>query len=339
MKTIVTGGAGFIGSHLVKKLIEEGREVIVIDDFSSGSMENLLDLGLKSSDFELQKLDLTNYHQTLEAFKDTDSVFHLAARIGGIKYLHGSKSIELQSLQKNLSIDSNVFQACVEKKVKKIIYTSSSAIYPLDKQFSLGTVFSENDFSLMSENENSKFHFRISMNPDGGYGLAKLLSEIQLNLMKNVQIGIVRIFNVYGVNEPLDERAHAISDLIRKAMNYPKEEFIVWGDGKQTRDYVYISDCIDALVKLEEKISDYSHLPLIVNVGSGRGLSLREIAEEIIKISGKDIKPIYDSTKPAGPISRTANANKIKSLLNWQPKITLNEGLKRSYFWIQKKIT
>ena len=336
MKTIVTGGSGFIGSHLVKKLIERGREVAVIDDLSAGSLENLSDLGLKPSDFEFKKVDLTDYHQALEVLKEGEVVFHLAARIGGIKYLHESESAELLALQENLAIDSNVFRACLKKKIKKIIYASSLAVYSLDKQYSFGTVFSEEDLSLETEVEDPKFRFKISINPDGGYGLAKLLAEIQLNLMKNVKVGIARIFNVYGENEPIGKRAHAISDLIRKAINYPNEKFIVWGDGEQTRDYIYVSDCVEFLLKLEEKISQES--PLIVNIGSGRATSIKEIAEKVIEISGKNIKPKYDLKKLVGPLSRTANINRAKKLLNWQPKVSLEDGLKDTYYWVQKNI-
>lgn len=338
MKTIVTGGAGFIGSHLVKKLIEEGRKIVVIDNLSSGRLENLFALGLKSADFEFKKLDLTDYHQTLDALKEGETIFHLAARIGGIKFLHEDESAELLTLQENLAIDDNVFRACQKNKIKKIIYPSSSAVYPLDKQFSFGAVFAEEELALEPIEPiepDQKFRFKISMNPDGGYGLSKLLAEIQLNLMKDREVGIARIFNVYGENEPSKERAHAIFDLIRKTINYPKEKFTVWGDGNQARDYVYVSDCVDSLIKIEEKISEVS--PLTVNVGSGRGVSIREIAEKIIEISGKNIKSAYDPTKLVGPLSRTANVNKAKTLLNWQPKISLDEGLKRTYSWVQKQ--
>lgn len=334
-KTIVTGGAGFIGSHLVKELVNRGREVVVVDDLSSGSIGNLLNLGLKRSDFEFKKLDLTDYHQTLGALENGDVVYHLAARIGGIKFLHGLESAELLAIQENLAIDANVFRACLERKIKKIIYASSSAVYPLDKQYSFGTVFSEEDLEIRPKTKNQKL--KMSINPDGGYGLAKLLAEIQLNLIKETKVGIARIFNVYGENEPIGERAHAIFDLIRKAINFPKEKFTVWGSGSQSRDYIYVTDCVDSLIKLEEKISEIS--PLTVNIGSGRGVSLGEIAEKIIEISGKNIKPEFDSSKPVGPLSRTANLDKAKNLLNWQSKVSLDEGLKRTYFWVQKKIT
>jgi nucleoside-diphosphate-sugar epimerase len=152
-----------------------------------------------------------------------------------------------------------------------------------------------------------------------------------------MRIGIARIFNVYGENEPIRERSHAIFDLIKKAINYPKEEFIIWGSGHQTRDYIYVRDCVDSLIKLEEEISENS--PLTLNIGSGKATSIKEIAEKIIKISEKDIKPIYDSSKPVGPLSRMANIEKAKNLLNWKPKVTLEDGLKRTYLWAQNKLT
>jgi len=332
-KVIVTGGTGFIGSHLVKALVEKGKKVIVVDDLSSGKLENLYNLGLKKSDFEFRKIDLTNFDGALKALRDGEVVYHLAARVGGIKFLHGNESAEFLALSENLAIDSNVFRACEKNRLKKIIYTSSSAVYSLERQFSFGTVFKEEDFNIESKIKKQKL--KMIINPDGGYGLAKILGEIQLLLMKNIKVGIARIFNVYGVNEPQDERSHAITDLIKKAIFYPKKKFVVWGDGRQTRDYLYVTDCVNALIKMEEKISKIS--PLILNIGSGKATSIREIAEKIIKISGKNIKPIYDKAKPVGPISRTADISKAKKILNWKPKVDLNEGLKKLYKFINQK--
>jgi len=334
-KVIVTGGAGFIGSHLVKELVKRKREVLVLDNLSSGKLENLYELGLKKSDFEFKKVDLTDFNQTLKILKG-EVVYHLAARIGGIKFLHGSKEAELLALSENLSIDSNVFRVCLKNKIKKIIYTSSSAIYPLDKQFSFEAIFSEKDLEMEKILKNQKFKFRFYLNPDGGYGLAKFLAEIQLNLMKNIKVGIARIFNVYGINEPLNERSHAISDLIKKAIFYPKKKFTIWGNGKQSRDYIYVTDCVEALIKMERVISKVS--PLTLNIGSGKAISINEIAKKIIKISRKKIKPIYDLKKPVGPLSRKADIRKMKKILKWQPKIGLEEGLKITYQWIKKRI-
>lgn len=327
MRTLVTGGAGFIGSHLVKRLIEEGREVIVAGSFSQGGDNNLPNLGIK---VECQKVDLRDYSQALKAMDGAQTVFHLAARVGNIEYLHGTNMAEFAALQTNILIDTNVFRACLGKKVKKLIYASSVAVYPMDKQSSPNAVFSETDLALQPGTHH------LSLNPDGGYGWAKLIGELQLQWMEGIDIGIARIFNIYGENEPLGERAHVIGDFIRKAILYPKEEFRVWGGGEQTRDFLYVSDCVEAVLKLEGKASNP---PLTLNIGSGKATSMREVAGKIIEISGKNVEPIYDFQKLVGPLSRTADISKAKAILNWQPETSLDTGLRRTCLWAESKLT
>lgn len=317
MRTIVTGGAGFIGSHLVKRLIDEGREVVVVDNFSEGSMLNLYDLGV---DVECRRVDLRDYCQAIKALDEAEVVFHLAACVGSWEHLHGDELAELKTLQNNLAIDTNVFRICIEKKVKKIIYTSSVAVYPIDKQQKPGVVLCEEDLNYF--------------NPDGGYGWTKLLSELQLGWMRDIDIGIARIFNVYGPCEELGKTAHVIPALVSKAITQ-EEDFIVFGDGTQSRCFIYVSDCIDALMRLEERASNP---PLLVNIGSDQAVPIRIIAEKIVEISGKDIKIKYDTSKTLGPISRTADIGKAKALLGWQPKIDLDDGLRRTYFWAKNKL-
>jgi GDP-D-mannose 3',5'-epimerase len=338
MKTAVTGGTGFIGSHLVKSLLEQNREVIVASDLSQLGRENLSSLGVKTVDVELRQTDLSDYQQALKALTGADCVFHLAARVGSLEYLHATGMVELVTLQTNLLIDANVFRACLETGIRKIIYASSCAVYPMDTQFSAGAVFSESSLELetldflkpgMPDSGNR------TINPDGGYGWAKLMGEVQLEWMKGVDIGIARIFNIYGENEPLGEKAHVIADLICKAILYPQEEFVVRGDGKQSRDFLYVSDCVDALLQLEKRASSP---PVIVNIGSGKPTSIATIAEKATGLSGKDIKLRYDPTKPMGPISRTADITRTKALLGWQPGISLDEGLSRTYRWVQRRL-
>jgi len=322
MKTAVTGGTGFIGSHLVKRLVDEGREVTVVSDFLELGTENLLGLGVQPSHLELRKSDLTDYSQAVRVTEGVETVFHLAARVGSLEYLHGTQMAELATLQANLATDANVFRACLEKGVQRLIYASSVAVYPMDKQCSLGTVFAEDDLT--------------SVNPDGGYGWAKLLGEIQLGWMKNIDIGIARIFNIYGENEPLEaKRAHVVGDIIRKVALNPQKELRVRGDGKQTRDFLYVSDCVDALLLLEKKASNP---PMIVNIGSGIPVSIGTIAEKAVELSGKDIKIVYDLTQPVGPLSRTADITKARASLNWQPKVSLDYGLGCTYSWVQSQL-
>jgi nucleoside-diphosphate-sugar epimerase len=318
MKTIVTGGAGFIGSHLVKKLLDLGREVVVIDDFSMGSQSNLDDLGI---DVDAWRIDARDYTPVRDVLEGAGTVFHLAARVGSISYLHGSNHHELQALQSNLTIDANVFRACLEGRVRKLVYTSSSAVYPIDMQQRDGVVLAP---------ESLKYY-----NPEGGYGWSKLLGEIQLGWMPSVAAGIARIFNCYGENLHLGENPHAIPDLIRKAIRYPEEDFVVWGNGRQNRDFLYVSDCVDALLELEEKAGAP---PVIVNVGSGRPVTVASIAENIVAISGKKMRIIYDPNRPVGPISRTADISRTKARLEWEPKVDFHEGLSRTYAWVAARL-
>jgi len=339
VKTVVTGGAGFIGSNLVRKLLDQGREVVLADDFSRGSIQNLLDLGIQTSDVGLRTsnpvVDLTDYAQTLEIIQGAETVFHLAARIGSIDYLHGSNLSELVALQTNLTIDANVFRACLESNVRKIVYASSAAVYPVNLQYRPGVVLSE-DIVELSQNQAGKRDTEDSaINPDGGYGWAKLMGEIQLGWMGNIDTGIARIFNVYGENQDLVKAVHVIPSLFLKADRYPEEEFTVWGNGQQSRDFLYVADCVDALLQLEERASSP---PIIANIGSGKPVSIGTIAEKVVGLSGKDIEVIYDPTKPVGPISRTADITRARALLDWEPRTNLDEGLRRTYSWIQRRL-
>jgi GDP-D-mannose 3',5'-epimerase len=317
-KCLVTGAAGFIGSHLVKRLLDEGRQVILVDDFSRGDKQNLLDLGIEN---ECHKVDLMNYDKLVELVTGVDTVFHFAARVGSVEYLHGSDMAELLTLQINLAIDANVFKATVEKNVKKIIYASSISVYPVETQHYLNAVFSEDNIQ--------------PIHPEGGYGWAKFVAEMELGWMKNTDIGIARIFNIYGENAALGKTAQVIPALICKAISYPKEEFMVWGNGEQTRDFLYVADCIEALLRLESKASNP---PTIVNIGSGQTVPIKTIVEKIAQISGKNPKIRYDTSKPVGPVSRTSDISRARKLLGWKPETSLDTGLARTYKYVEKRL-
>lgn len=325
MKTVVTGGAGFIGSHLVKALLDRGREVVIADDFSRGNRLNLLDLGIQT---ECQNIDLRDFSKALKVTGGADTVFHLAARVGSLDWLHGSVENELEALQTNLVIDAHVFRGCIENRVKRIIYASSVSVYPTHLQHRPDIVFSEDDLQI------SELGYG-TINPEGGYGWAKFLGELQLSWVKGISVGIARIFNIFGENGALGDSAQVVSSLIRKAIRYPKEEFIVWGDGKQSRDFLYVSNCVDALLKLEEKASNP---PFVVNIGSEQAITIGSLAEKIVELSGKNIEIKYDPSKPMGPRSRTAVVTKARNLLGWQSMVNLEEGLRRTYAWLEKRL-
>lgn len=325
MKTIVTGGAGFIGSHLAKALLDRGREVVIADDFSRGNKLNLLDLGIQT---ECLEIDLRNFAQALKVTKGAETVFHMAARVGSLDWLHGSEANELEALQTNLVIDANVFRACIENRVKKIIYASSVSVYPIYLQDRPNIVFSEDALQITDT-------VRGTIDPEGGYGWAKFLGEIQLSWITDIEVGVARIFNIYGENEALGASAQVVPSLIRKAIRYPKEEFIVWGDGKQSRDFLYVSDCVDLLLRLEEKASSP---PIVINTGSDQAIAISSLAEKIVELSGKDMEINYDPSKPVGPISRTADVTKARNLLGWKAEVDLEKGLRRTYAWLEKRL-
>jgi UDP-glucose 4-epimerase len=317
-RVAVTGGAGFIGSHLVRRLVAEGRDVVILDDLSRGRRERIADL---DGMVEICTVDLRNFDLTLAAIQGAESVYHLAARVGNVEFLHGTASAELAAIQTNLVIDANVFRACLACGVQTIVFASSVAVYPIERQRGRDAVFAEIDLG--------------ALNPDGGYGWAKLLGEIQLQWMIQARSGIARIFSVYGEGEDLDEFAHAVPALMCKAIAYPTCEFRVWGDGSQSRDYLYVADAVDALLRLERTAA---WPPVVVNVGGGRAVTIRSLVEKIIAISGKPISPIYQHHALVGPVSRTANIERAKQMLDWRPAVPIEEGLVRTYRWVESRL-
>ena len=315
--TVVTGGAGFVGANLVRALLKRGREVVATGNSSGGISVNLRGLPLK-----VLSVDLRDFSQARKVIQGSDCVYHLAAWIGGIEHLHESKEAELKTLQSNLAIDTNVIRACVEFNVSKFVYASSVSVYPINIQRGMNARFAEGDVA--------------PINPEGGYGWAKLIGEIQLDLAEPIKSGIARIFNAYGEYSELGKSSQVIPALIKKAINYPNEPFIVWGDGTPTRNFIYINDCINALLKLEEHAS---YPPLKVNLGNPtETVTIKQLAETIISVSGKKIQMAFDPTKPLGPLSRTPDIKKAETELNWKPETPLRVGLERTYEWAEQFI-
>ena len=317
----VTGGAGFLGSHIVRRLLDEGDEPSIIDDFSSGSSANLKDLGIT---LECRRGDLKDYSFALKSLKGADEVFHFAAEVGSVAYLHGSQERELATLQANMVIDTNVFRACRELGVKKVVYASSVSVYPFDEQQGSHVKFREED----SERK---------VNPEGGYGWSKYIAEKQLSMSEGISSGVARIFHAYGRNIYLrPDRSQVIASLMSKAIRYPKEDFVVWGDGTQRRCFIYIDDAVDALFRIREYISKKGNLT--VNIGTTEEHTVRELAEMIIELSGKDIRLRFDRSKPSGALNRMPDLARAKKTLGWAPKTKFRDGLKSTYEWALSRL-
>jgi len=203
-------------------------------------------------------------------------------------------------------------------------------VYSMGSQSGHGAVFTETDLNLSQS-------MITAYTPDGGYGWSKLIGEIELQWTKGLPTGIARIFNVYGVNEPSGEgKAHVIGDIIRKVNLMPESGTLaIFGDGNQSRDFIYVTDCVEGLLQLEKMASTP---PLIANIGSGKPVTVNNIANTVIKASGKNIKIEHDLSRPIGPVSRTADISRAKSVLQWQPQVSFDEGIRLTYAWMQHKI-
>jgi len=313
---LVTGGAGFIGSHLSKKLLELGTNVYVADNFSRGKIENIEPFLDK---IHLYPVDLTKLENCLLVTKEICYVFHLAASVGGIHYI---KKENVEGLTPSLLMNSNLLEAARINDVEKLLFASSACVYREKTQ-------STNQFR-----EDDAF----PANPLTTYGWAKIMGEIQCKsyyLDYGLKSSVVRIFNAYGENENLDPRwSHVIPSLIRKAILYPKEGFKIFGDGNQERAFLYVQDCVYGLMLSIEKISNADP----INLGSSELVSIKELAQKIINLSDKTIKIEYDLTGPQGTHKYCADTANMEKLLDWKPRITLDEGLKRTYSWVKAKL-
>jgi GDP-D-mannose 3', 5'-epimerase len=259
-----------------------------------------------------------------DSLKNTDVVYHFAAEVGSVQYLHGSEARELFALQANLTIDTNVFRACIENGVKTIVYASSVSVYPRHLQMTGSAPFREED----SENP---------VEPEGGYGWSKYIAEKQLAMMTHMNVGVARIFHAYGKNIYLQkDKSQVIGSLMRKAIRYPEEDFVVWGDGFQKRCFVYIDDAAEALTLMEDYVSRDS--ALTVNVGSQEEISVGELAKKIVSLSGKNIPLSFDRSQPTGVLQRVPSLEKIGRTLNWKPRTHIDSGLKVTYEWAVQRI-
>jgi nucleoside-diphosphate-sugar epimerase len=320
MSTLITGAAGFIGSNLTKILYEKlHSNLILLDNFSRGKQEYL-------DYFDVRKKclfgELKNF-ETADVFtKNVDTVFHTACRIGGMQFLHGGPEQEITALQENLIIDSNVLKACLKNKVRKIIFTSSVSVYNTKKQQKINASFKESDIET------------DPIDPEGGYGWSKFIAEKQLDYLSQcgIKVGILRIFKAYGpCDDYSPESGQVVCSLMRKAINYPKEDFVVWGDGSAERCLLYIDDLVDAMMRVSDALETRDRI--IVNVG-GNKVSMSELATKIVSLSKKNISITYDPSRPSGPASRIPDMTVAKRELNWKPTTSLDEGLNKTWSWM-----
>jgi len=323
---LVTGGAGMIGSTLVKRLVSMNHKVLVIDNLWRGKLEYLYDeisnqpvINLETEFFEI---DLSKEIDSIEPFKEVEYIFHLADIVAGIDYVFNNQG---SLFRQNILINTNTIELAKILKVKGFIYAGTACSFPLELQNSF-------DYRLLKEED------LYPANPESAYGWSKLMGIYEVDLMeKEIGIPVLTLIfhNIYGA--PCDfslKRSQVIPSLIRKAINHPNEDFIVWGSGKQSRAFLHVDDVVEALILGLQKGLGKGY----IQIGPDFSTSIAELASHIVKISEKDINVVFDTTKPEGDKARAADYTLASKILGWKPTVSLEEGLRKTYKWMEEKI-
>ena len=315
-KILIVGAGGFIGGHLVKRLMDDGNYIVATDikpkEYWFQEFENA------ENHYSMDMKDISNCRKVT---KNIDYVFNMACNMGGMGFIENNKAECMQSVL----INTNLLISCKEDGIKKYFFSSSACAYNKSKQ---QDVFIEG----LKEEEDA-----YPAQPEDGYGWEKLFSERMCrHFMEDygLEVRVARYHNIYGPFGTFDGgREKAPAALCRKVIRAKKNnenKIEVWGDGKQTRTFLYIDDCIEGTLRLFE--SDYSEP---VNIGSDEQVSINQMIEILENISGiKKLERIYQLDKPKGVRGRSSNNDLVKKVLNWSFKIKLKEGLKKTYDWI-----
>jgi len=314
-RILVTGGGGFLGSHLARALHQQGQFVRIAD--------------IKFDDYipekyckERQTLDLRVLENCIKATKGMEEVYNLAANMGGIGFI---TEVGAEVMHDNTLINTYMLEACRINGVKRYLFTSSACVYPTYRQTN------PNIKGLREEDA-------YPADPDNFYGWEKLYTEKMCEAYQRdfgMDIRILRYHNIYGPEGTYEGgREKSPAAMCRKVAEASNPgEIEIWGDGKQTRSYCYVDDAVKATMLLME--SDYNKP---INIGSDRLVTIDKLADIIIKISNKKISKKYDLTAPQGVRGRNADLKLVKQVLDWNPQITLEEGLEKTYNWIKSRL-
>ncbi len=314
---IVCGAGGFIGGHLVNRLKEEGYWVRGVD-LKENEFGNM-----NADDFVLG--DLRDPKVCASLFdRKIDEVYQLAADMGGAGYIFTGEH-DADVMHNSALINLNIAKLCVEHKVGKVFYSSSACIYP---------AYNQQDPDNPKCAEDSAYPAM----PDSEYGWEKLFSErLYLAFMRNygLNVRIARFHNIFGPQGTWQGgREKAPAAICRKvAMAKDGDEIEIWGDGKQTRSFLYIDECIEGVRRL--MASDF---PGPVNIGSEEMVTINQLVDMVCEIAGKRLKKRYDLTKPQGVRGRNSDNRLIREKLGWAPSMPLREGLKPTYVWIEEQV-
>lgn len=309
-KVLVTGAGGFIGHHLTKYLVDRGYQVRGVD-IKEPEYE-------PTAAHEFELLDLIKWENCLKATEGIDQVYGLAANMGGIGFIESHKAVIVRD---STLMNMHTIEAARQNGVKKYLFTSSACIYP-------GFLQKDADVTPLKEED------AYPADAEDGYGWEKLYMERVCRHYTEdfgLDTRVVRFHNIFGPLGTYDGgREKSPAAICRKiALAKDADEIEVWGDGGQTRSYCYIDDCVEGIYHLMQ-----SEHRQPINLGQDRMISINELVDMVAQIAGKKISKRYDLTKPQGVRGRNSDNTRLREVLKWEPQISLEEGLARTYQWI-----
>jgi nucleoside-diphosphate-sugar epimerase len=309
---LVTGGASFIGSHLTDALVKRGAQLLIVDDLTSGRLENIQQ-HLPNGRVEFIHADLREPGIARSAMRDIDVVFHLAADHGGRGYV----DLHQAGPASNLFLGGLVFWEAHRAGVEKVVFASSGCVYP----------------NYLQSNPSEEIYLTEDLvkppyDADNLYGWAKLMNELTLKAYcqeYKMKAASCRYFTVYG---PRGMENHAVIAMIARAF-IGQNPFEVWGDGTQIRNWTYIDDIVQGTILAAEKIDDGT----AVNLGTTERIRVIDAVEMVLAYTGHKAEIKLLTNMPTGPLNRVADNSLAKRLLGWEPQVPFREGLRRTIDW------
>ena len=314
-RLLVTGGGGFIGHHLIKRLKADGHWVRGVDlkcpEYEASSAD------------EFEVLDLRRWEDCVAATRGgIDQVYNLAADMGGIGYITANHA---DIARNNILINVHMLEASRQNDVKRFLFSSSACVYAQSKQ-------KDADVAPLREED------AFPAEPEPGYGWEKLYAEEMCRYYWHdykFETRIVRFHNVYGRLGTYDGgKEKAPAAISRKvALAEDGDDIEIWGDGKQTRSFMYVDDCVEGLVRI--MASDYHDA---LNLGTDELVTINQLVDLVSEVAGKHLSKRHNLTGPQGVRGRNSDNSRLRQVLGWEPSMTLRSGLKKTYPWIEQEL-